>query len=270
MSATCVILARAGSRGLPGKNWAPVAGRPCAAWTIEAARGARGVARVVVSTDAPEVAGLARAAGCDVVERPPELAGDAATVDAAARHAVRAVEDRVRARNARRDPVVILYANVPVRPPGLIDRALAVLAASGCDSVQSYAPVGKLHPWWMVRLGEDGVVRPWEGEVLNHGVFRRQDLPPAHVPDGGVIALTRPALFLELAGVSGPHAFFGAERRGIVTGPGEVVDIDTAEDLWVAEAALRGRTASGAGRGCAGASSASSHGPRGPAVARGR
>lgn len=244
MSAMAVILARAGSKGLPGKNMRPIAGRPCIAWTIEAAMEARSVSRVVVSTDDTAAAWAARVRGVEVVARPADLAGDTATIDAAARHAV----SEAAPRGESRDPIVLLYANVPVRPDGLIDRALDTLARTGADSVQSYARVGKHHPWWTARVdGASGAVTPWEGDVLNHGVFRRQDLPPAFVPDGGVIAVVREALMLEIPGVApGPHAFFGNDRRGVVTEEGGVVDIDTEIDALVAEAVLSRREAEGA------------------------
>lgn len=232
--ATAIVLARSGSRGVPGKNVASVGGRPCLAWTLDHARAARGVARVVLSTDDPAAAAVARAMGCAVVDRPPDLAGDLARVDDAARHAA------LRPAADGEGPLLILYANVPIRPPGLLDRALDLLVASGCDSVQSYVPVGKVHPWWLVRLDAEGAVSPWEGDVLNRGVFRRQDLPPAYVPDGGVIALTRDALHGRVPGVpAGPHAFFGRDRRGVVTAPGDVVDIDSPIDLELADAILR-------------------------------
>ncbi len=234
MNAVAIILGRAGSKGLPNKNMRDVAGRPCVQWTIDAARRASRVARVVVSTDDPAMLALARAQGLDAVARPPELATDHATIDAAARHALAAIDPDHRA------PVAILYANVPVRPEGCIDRALERLLGSGADSVQSYQPVGKFHPWWTARVDPDsGRVAPWEGDVLNHAIFRRQDLPPAFIPDGAVIALTPRALRLEIPGAPpGPHAFFGVDRRGIVNPEGSVVDIDSAADLLVAHAAL--------------------------------
>jgi CMP-N-acetylneuraminic acid synthetase len=124
----------------------------------------------------------------------------------------------------------------------LLDDAVGLLRATQCDSVQSYAPVGKHHPWWTAIVNDNGSVRPWEGEVLNHGVFRRQDLPAAHIPDGGVLAVSSRALFRRIEGVApGPHAFLGADRRGVLTGEGEVVDIDSRTDLLVADALLRER-----------------------------
>ena len=250
--AITIILARAGSKGVPGKNRALVAGRPCVAWTIDAARAARHVAHVAVSTDDPSIAGIAREHACVVVDRPADLAGDTATVDAAARHTLTALTPSLGLSTSPSLPIVILYANVPVRPPGLIDRAIDLLERTGADSVQSYAPVGKHHPWWTARVegpesATPGRVRPWEGDVLNHGVFRRQDLPPAHIPDGGVLVCTRRALSLQIPGVTpGPHAFFGLDRRGIHTREGDVVDIDSPIDLLVADAILRSPTAGAA------------------------
>ncbi len=235
--AVAIVLGRAGSKGVPGKNLAPVAGKPCAQWTIEHAIASECVARVVVSSDSEALLALAASLGAESHARPPALATDSARVDDAARAALNAARGL-----APGAPVVILYANVPVRPPGLVDRALVLLEESGCDSVQSYARVGKHHPWWTARLDDAGRVRAWEGDVLNHGVFRRQDLPPAFMPDGGVIALTQRALRLEIPGVgAGPHAFFGLDRRGIETREGDVIDIDTPTDLLVADAVLRGR-----------------------------
>lgn len=257
LSAVCVILGRAGSKGVPGKNVRAVGGKPCAAWTVEAALASgrlgataaeRGT-RVCVSSDDARLLEMARGFGCAGVERPGELAGDRATVDDAARHAVRAMESRGDWRLGARSAVVILYANVPVRPGGLIDCAVEMFERTGCDSVQSYAPVGKMHPWWMARVeGDDGRVRAWEGEVLNHGVYRRQDLPGAYVPDGGVLVVSRAALMGEIAGVqAGPHGFFGKDRRGVITEAGAVVDIDSEIDVVVADAVLRGSAGGMAG-----------------------
>ncbi|MBX3409712.1 MAG: acylneuraminate cytidylyltransferase family protein [Phycisphaeraceae bacterium] len=234
-----IILARGGSKGVPGKNIAPVAGRPCLAWTIDAARESRALRRTVVSSDDARILCLAEGLGVEALRRDPSLATDNARVDDAARDALRQAEER---HGERYDAAVILYANVPVRPAGLIDRAVALLRGAGCDSVQSFARVGKHHPWWMARLDGDARLVPWTGDTLFHGVFRRQELPPAHVPDGGVMAVTRRALVDGVPGVAqGPHAFLGVDRRAVVTSEGDVVDIDTPLDLRIASAVLEER-----------------------------
>jgi hypothetical protein len=146
-----VVLARAGSKGVPGKNTALVAGKPCVAWTIEHAMAAKAVDVVVVSSDCDEVLAIAGEMGALPHRRPDALAGDTARVDDALRDAVAWYEG---------DPqhpgtigaAVLLYGNVPVRPGGLIDRGVALWQQTGCDSVQSYEPVGKYHPWWQTRV----------------------------------------------------------------------------------------------------------------------
>ena len=232
-----VVLGRAGSKGLPGKNAMHIAGRPAVCWSIDTARHAHQVNAVVVSTDCPGVRAAADRMGVTVIDRPVELAGDAATVDDAVRHAVQQHEFDAGAPVER---VVILYANVPVRPSDLIDRAVTKLIRSEADSVQSYCPVGKHHPWWTVRVNDEtGIVAAFDGGAMNHNTYRRQDLPPAYIPDGGVIAVTREALMLEIEEApEGPHRFLGCDMRGITTEPGEVVDIDGPVDAQVASTML--------------------------------
>ncbi len=232
--ATAIILARAGSKGVPGKNTRPIAGKPCIAWTINHAQSAASIGRIAVSSDDPRALDIAQSMGCTPLRRSDALASDTARIDDAAREA--ATQLGITAST----PIVILYANVPVRPPGLIDRAVELLTRTGCDSVQSYQPVGKFHPWWTARVGDDGQIRPWEGDVLNHNTFRRQDLPPAFIPDGAIITCTRCALFCEVPGVPpGPHAFFGTDRRGIINPEGSVIDIDSEMDLLIADHRLK-------------------------------
>ena len=223
--AIAVIIGRSGSKGLPSKNSRIVAGRPMICHAIGHALAARHVKRVVVSTDGEEIAQAARSTGVEVLMRPPLLANDTASVDGAVRHAIESLCTPERT-------VVILYANVPVRPAGLIDRAIEHLVSTGADSVQSYEEVGKKHPWWMSRLDESGRITPWH----RNDVYRRQDLPEVWFPDGGVIALTRESLFD--VDPESPHSFLGRDRRGIRNGPGEVIDVDDEIDLMVAEAIL--------------------------------
>ena len=226
-SVIAVIVGRGDSKGLPGKNALPLANRPVICHTIEDAQLASCVDRIIVSTDGEAIANAARDMSVEVIERPAELATDTASVVDAVRHAIDAGD-------STHDIVVILYANAPVRPDDLIDRAVAMLVETGADSVQSYVDVGKYHPQWMVQLGDAGRVigdRP-----MPH---RRQDLPQKFLPDGGVIAVTRKSLTRPDHG--DPHAFFGSDRRGLETPPGAVIDIDHAVDLARAEAVLSTR-----------------------------
>jgi CMP-N,N'-diacetyllegionaminic acid synthase len=65
MTTLCVISARGGSRGLPGKNIRPLLNKPLIVWSIEQALATPGIDRVVVSTDSEDIARVARAAGAE-------------------------------------------------------------------------------------------------------------------------------------------------------------------------------------------------------------
>jgi N-acylneuraminate cytidylyltransferase len=227
-----VVIGRAGSKGLPRKNALPVAGVPMIARSVRFALSSREIDRVIVSTDGDEIARIARDEGVEVHLRPESVSNDQATVDSAVRHAVTAC-------GSAAETIVVLYGNVPVRPADLADRAVRMLRETGADSVQSYYRVGKTHPYWMSRLDDDGRV----SQFVENRIYRRQELPPLFMPDGGVIAVRRASLFDVREGE--PHAFFGRDRRGVETREGDVIDVDSALDLAVAEAILQAREREG-------------------------
>jgi len=230
MRATAIIIGRAGSKGLPGKNALHLLDRPIITYSIDHARHAACVDHIIVSTDGAAIADAARDANVDVVHRPARLATDDATVAAVVRHVLEV-------RTISTPALIVLYANVPIRPDDLIDRAVERLSTSGADSVQSYTRMTKHHPYWMMRMDDHGSVTPF----IDNTIDRRQDLPALWLPDGGVIAVRRDVV--ERAALDQPHDFLGRDRRGVETRAGEVVDIDEPIDLAMAEALLRHRAA---------------------------
>ncbi len=259
MNTLGIIIARAGSVGLKSKHLRPLLGRPVIAYTFDHARAAARLDQIAVSSDSPEILDLARSQGFTPVPRPPELATGDASVQAVLLHALRYIEqehgrDRspsglLHAQNGGFgetalpghgpfDAIALFYGNCPVRPPGVVDAAIALLETTGCDSVRSFAPTGKLHPNWMARIKGD-VVEPY----LPGSIHRRQDLEPLFFHDGAIVVVTRASLLRQLDHPQDPHAFFGIDRRAIPTQSGETVEIDQEVDLFLAEAILRARMA---------------------------
>ena len=233
MTTLAVILARAGSVGLTDKHLRPLLGRPVIDYTIGHAAAASRLTRTVCSTDSPGVAAAARRAGLAVVDRPAELATSDASVQDVMLHAMHATES---AGDFHADALVVLYGNVPVRPAGAIDAAVELLAATGCDSVRSFCPVGKWHPSWMSHLHGDRVVPLHRGSI-----HRRQDLSPVFLHDGAVVAVSRESMRRGEQSPDDPHAFFGLDRRGITVAMGDTIEVDHLRDLYWAEAVLRDR-----------------------------
>jgi CMP-N-acetylneuraminic acid synthetase len=81
-------------------------------------------------------------------------------------------------------------------------------------------------------------------KYADNNVYRRQDLEPLYYHDGSVVAVRREALFTPPAHAEDYHAFFGRDRRAIVQGCYDTVDIDDPEDLVLAGTLLcRSRSA---------------------------
>jgi CMP-N,N'-diacetyllegionaminic acid synthase len=231
MNTLGIIIARAGSAGLHNKHLLPLLGQPVIGYTFDHASASTRLTRIIVSSDAPEVLNLAAGHGFDTIARPARLATADASVQDVLLHALHLHEH---AWNFRADAIILLYGNVPVRGPGVIDRAVELLESTGCDSVRSFCPVGKWHPAWMSRIEHDRVIPLEPGSI-----HLRQDLEPLYLHDGAVVAVSRASLLGALDRPQDPHAFFGADRRGIVTAPGETVEVDELRDLFLAEAILR-------------------------------
>lgn len=226
-----VVLARAGSKGLPNKHLLDLQGRPVISYTLDHARASRRLTRVAVSSDCPLVRRFGAVNGFDPIERPAELATDDASVQDVLLHAVDSLRET---HGFHADAVVVLYGNVPIRPDGAIDRAIEILQTTACDSVRSFTPVGKWHPAWMSKLQGDRV------EALIPGsIHRRQDLEPLVLHDGAVVAVSRSSLERGRVNRSDPHAFFGVDRRGFEVPMGGTVEVDSRRDLFIADAILR-------------------------------
>jgi CMP-N,N'-diacetyllegionaminic acid synthase len=231
MNVLGVILARAGSQGLKDKHLLSLLGRPVITYTFHHAHQARLLSRTVVSSDSPEILRLAADAGFPTILRPAQLATSDASVQSVLLHAMQSVEATS---DFHANAIVTLYGNVPLRGEGVIDRAIALLETTGCDSVRSFCPVGKWHPAWMARLDAGKVV-----PLQSASIHRRQDLEPLYLHDGAVVAVSRRALLRALEHPDDPHAFFGVDRRAITTAPGETVEIDQLTDFYLTEAILR-------------------------------
>jgi len=132
-----IVPARGGSKGLPGKNLAPVAGVPLITRTIRAAVGASRIDAVFVSTDDDRIADAAHAEGAGVIRRPVELAGDTASSESALLHAL----DEIAAGAGTLPGVtVFLQATSPFVDSADLDEAVRRVVDGEDDVVFSVVP----------------------------------------------------------------------------------------------------------------------------------
>lgn len=155
MSRTLAIIpARAGSKGVPGKNVRPLAGVPLVGWAIRVAQLARSVTHVVVSTDGDAIADASRAEGAEVIRRPADLAADEAPTMPVIGHALDVLEGR----GEKFDTVVLLEPTSPFRSAAVVDRAVTMLGEGDCAAVVTVTQVER-NPYNIFQVDGDRAER---------------------------------------------------------------------------------------------------------------
>ena len=228
-----LIPARGGSKGIPRKNIKDFAGAPLIAWSIAAAKAAEGVTRVIVSTDDPEIAEVAKAWGAEVpFMRPADLALDETPDLPVFLHALDYLAD---SSGHLPEFMVQLRPTSPIRPKGLVDEALALLAAEPqADSVRGVVPSGQ-NPYKMWRVDPaSGQMKPLmkldgQPEPFN---APRQSLPATYWQTGHIDAI-RTRCIVEKSSLSGDFIL------PLFIDPRYTVDIDSPADWPKYEALVR-------------------------------
>ena len=176
--------ARAGSKGLPGKNLRLLDGRPLVAWPVATALGAASVDRVIISTDDVAIAEAARAAGADVpFMRPAHLAHDTASSMDVILHAI----DTLASQGQEYEYVVLLEPTSPLTESSDVEAALSCLYAAGsdADAIVGICRVEATHPEYDVRRDTKGLISPYAVSDFK-SLRRRQDIEDLYFLDGSL------------------------------------------------------------------------------------
>jgi CMP-N-acetylneuraminic acid synthetase len=215
---------------MPRKNILPLAGKPLIAWTIEAARSSRFLSRVLLSTDAPEIAAVAAAWGAEIpFMRPAELAGDTTPHVLVVEHAIRWLEE---AEGSRPEYVLMLQPTSPLRTAEDIDGVITFAREREAIAVVSVSPMDR-HPYLSKRILADGTLAEFVTSDIAY--LRRQDLPPAYALNGALYLNRSDSLLRD-------HTFVPPGVLGYVMPPERSLDVDTLWDFHLVEMILRDRS----------------------------
>ncbi|OGK77586.1 MAG: hypothetical protein A2X52_20690 [Candidatus Rokubacteria bacterium GWC2_70_16] len=220
-----LVPARAGSKGLPGKNLKPLGGVPLLGWTARTIAASGVAARAVLTTEDPAIAEAGRAFGLETpFLRPAALARDDSEMLDVVEHAVAFMEERAGFAPAA---VMLLQPTCPFRRPERLRQALDLLDLPGTEGVIGAARIER-GPWLLYRQGEDGLLSPlapWEERI------RRQEASATFTPNGTLYLTTRQSLARH-------RRLFPPRLRALPTDAVEGIDIDTPEDWALAEAVV--------------------------------
>ncbi len=223
--AVALICARGGSKGLPGKNVRLFGGRPLLTWAIEHAKAVARISRVVVSTDSPEIAGVAREAGADVpFLRPAELAADDSPEWMVWRHALAHLREQ---HGGLPSALMVVPATAPLRAVDDLERCMDEYEKGAADVVITVTDANRSPYFNMVTVDDRGasslVIPP-----VGSAVARRQAAPV-------VYDMTTVAYVVKPEFVMTHEGIFEGQVRQVHVPVERAVDIDTALDFEWAE-----------------------------------
>ena len=227
MKLLAIVSARGDSRGVPGKNIAPVAGKPLIAWTLEAALEATCLDRIVVSSDNQEIIDISRSYGGEVpFVRPRELAGDDTPGIMPVLHSIKWLNEK---EGYKPDFVVLLQPTAPLRTPEDIDSSFKLALEKNADSVVSVVLTNH-HPYWTKKVSPDGKIMEFIKQDQIPQV--RQELEKAYALNGAVY-LAKTEFVLEKKG------WYADNTYAYIMPPERSLDIDDPWDLYLADLLLK-------------------------------
>ncbi len=230
MTLVAFIFARGGSKGLPGKNIRPLAGKPLIAWSIECALEINRIDRVIVSTDSKEIADVAKQYGAEVpFLRPYDLSQDDTPEWLAWQHAINFLSVNS---DEHSEAIVSIPATAPLRMPIDIENCLDEYERGGADVVISVTDAHRNPYFNMVKINSDnnyGLVCP-----LPSGVYRRQDAPI-------VYDMTTVCYVANMKFVMSNNGIFDGRIKAVHVPLERAIDIDTILDFEIAETIMKKR-----------------------------
>jgi hypothetical protein len=154
-----LLIGREGSVGFPGKNVYPVLGKPLMAYPLMAAKNAKSVDTVYVSTDSRKIKSIGREYGAEIIDRPPELCSKEALGEDAYVHGYRYIKEKT---GQDIELVVLLFCNAATILPETIDEGIAVLRKHpGYDSAVTVSKYNMWSPLRARKEGPDGLLHPF-------------------------------------------------------------------------------------------------------------
>lgn len=217
-----IIPARGGSKGLPGKNIRPLLGKPLIEYTVESAMKAKSISRIIVSTDSPEIADVARQSGAEVpFLRPNYLATDTALAIDTYLFTI----DKLRNSDQLNiEEFIVLQPTSPLRTSEDIDNAVTLFREKEADSVISV--VEAEHPvQWYKQINQKGVLHDY---LTDSSLSNRQELVKTYLPNGAIYIL-KYELLLTL------RTYYSKKTYPYIMPKKRSIDIDELFDFHMAE-----------------------------------
>lgn len=224
-----IIPARAGSKRIPNKNKKNFLGKPLIAYTIEQALKCPIIDRIIVDTDSPEIAVIARRYGAEVpFLRPAKFANDKAKVIDSILHLLGRLKKE---QNYNPTHIMILQTTSPLRELKDIDDCWNLMKKSGATTVLT---VCSTHPRLYYMDAKQNIIlaNGSEKQSTNMQAWR-----PAYILNGCFVYIVKTSALLKEKRIITKNA------KAVICDKWRSVDLDERGDWALAELLYKNKKA---------------------------
>jgi CMP-N,N'-diacetyllegionaminic acid synthase len=218
----CVVLARGGSKGIPGKNTIDFLGKPLIAWTIEQCSYDENVSDIWVSSNDSSILSVAKKYGAKTIERPENISGDLASSEAAWLHAINYLNEN----DIQVDAILAPQVTSPLRETSDINKAIKKFVKGNYDSLFSASLANDLFFWEESHESLNSVNYDYKNRK------RRQDFKK-QIIENGSFYIFKPEILREYKNRLGGRIGFSTMDFW------KMFEIDNNEDLRMCSALMR-------------------------------
>ena len=217
-----IIPARGGSKGLPGKNILPLAGKPLISWTIDASLNSKYITKAIVSSDDNEILDTAQKYGSNILKRPNEFAKDDSPSEVVIEHALKEIKEDF-------DYIILLQPTSPLRDHIDIDSAFEKLFNSNATALISVYEIDNK----ILKAFKENDKGYIEGVSNNKYPFmRRQELPKTYLSNGAIYIIDVKEFIKNRSFFTDKTIYYKMDKN-------KSLDIDTKDDLEHAQRYLK-------------------------------
>lgn len=229
MEILAIIPARAGSKGLPGKNIKPLLQHPLLAYSIQAALKSKLITRIILNTDSDQIAETGKKYGAETpILRPAHLGDDLTTDYEVFAHQINWLKEN---QNYIPDIIVQLRPTSPIRFEGWIDEAIQNLIDSDADSVRAITE-SPITPFkmWLLNSNNNSAMEPLIPNIDIHEPYNqpRQNLPMVYWQTGTLD-------ILKIKTLTEKHSMSGTKILPFIIDKKYAIDIDDVTTFYKAE-----------------------------------
>lgn len=228
-SILCVILARAGSKGIRNKNFIKVLGKPLIEYSFDEIKKSKFIDYSILSSDSKKIIEIAKKNSIDApFVRPKQLSKDESKSEDSILHVLKYLEKK----NKIFDYILLIEPTSPLRDFKDIDNIIKFNIENKYSSSVSISDVSTCHPSFMYRINDNKIIKEFKNKKYESSP--RQKIPKLYFMEGSLY-------IADVKYFISKKKFTGKNTGGYIMPKWKSLEIDDPIDLFIFESLLKNK-----------------------------